>query len=142
MGVMTERKLMGIVADLFPKGMDSDFQAGLNAGFHGITPTPCPTKNVRCAEGVVAGKSLREFFLDLRGETNDDLVAISVAGILCLEPTLAAGSRIISYDSHQKGCLLNERVKEGHFSDEPSPLFSSFSNASRVAEETGSGGCV
>jgi hypothetical protein len=136
---MTEQKLMGIVADLFPKGMDSDYQSGLVAGFHDITPSPCPTKNVRCAEGVVAGKLLHEFFFGLSGETDDDLVAISVAGLLCLD-SKTGGSRIVSYASHQKGHLLNERRREGHSPNESTSPFSSFSDVLRIAEETGSGG--
>ena len=140
MGVMTERKLMGIVGDLFPKGMDSDYQAGFNAGFHDLTPNPCPTKNVRCAEGVVAGKSLREFFLCLSGETDDDLVASSVAELLCLDPKVVEKtSRFASLVSYQKSQLSSERAQEERSSD---GLPSRFVRLLRLEEEAGFGGCV
>lgn len=142
MGVMTEQKLMGIVTDLFPEGMHPDYRSGLISGFHGINPSPCPTKNVRCAEEVAAGRSLREFYLGLSGETHDDQVATSVAELLCLDPKVAAKrSRTVSLASHQKGQLLNERVQERHSSGGASE-HSRFDRILRSAEETGLDGCV
>ncbi len=130
MAVMTEQKLKGIVADLFlPEGMDADYRSGFIAGFHGIKPSPCPTKNVRCAEGVVAGESVRELFLGLSGDADDASVKASIAGRLFPDSTLAISEQFISYE--------DEVAKERHFVGK-STLFS---DIFRVAEETGPGGC-
>ena len=141
MGVMTERKLLGIVADLFPKGMDPDYRSGFIAGFYQISPGPCPTKNGPCAQGVVAGNLVREFYFGLKGESDDEIVKISIAGLLGLDSEAMSGPRFTSYGLHRNGLLLNEVLREKPSSSEPSQ-FPSFGNMLRLAEETDSGGSV
>lgn len=85
MGVMTERKLMAMFSEAVGPSMDPDYRSGLVAGYYSLE-SPCHL-NVCCAEGVMAGKDLRQLFLSLDGKADDDQVNASIVKLLFPEET-------------------------------------------------------
>ncbi len=81
-GFMTESKLLAIALEqLRSKKADPDHLSGLIAGYHDIN-NPCHFRNEYCAEGVVAGKELRQLLLRLDGKADDDRIEREVSRIL------------------------------------------------------------
>lgn len=86
-GVMTERKFVAMVLELAKrvgrrrKEINADYCSALVNAFYGID-NPCHLRNMSCAEGVVAGKELRELFLRLDGKADDDRVKEEISLIL------------------------------------------------------------
>ena len=95
MSIMTEAKLMGMVSELLDlAGIDAEYRGGLHAGFYDIE-TLCQLSKIRCAEGVAGGKLLRQYLLQLRGRTDDEIVEAEIIILLALDVPEKVPSRIL-----------------------------------------------
>lgn len=83
MSIVTEAKLIGMADELLVlQGASREFRSGFIAGFYGIEDSCQMQKGTQCAKGVKVGKATREYFLGLRGPTNDALVEAEVLQII------------------------------------------------------------
>lgn len=80
-GVMTEKEFLGIISEQLESAkVDPRYRSGLISSFNDID-NPCHLQDLACADGVLAGKELRQLFLNL-GKMDDEQVERAVAKIL------------------------------------------------------------